>query len=246
MRFPRWLVAAVVGLLAPLATAVAQELHSVTGQVLDAAGKPVVGADVATFWGSDKGKMAPFNGAVTDKEGNFSLAMPFYGFPQALLAMDKERKTGGLIVCVFQEGKPAPKSIDIKLGPLVKVHGSFFCKELDRRPAWTNVYMTVAQRARVLQCTSTEASFSFLLPPGDYKFIGYGSDVQNLVKDLTLTADTPDLDLKTLDLAATVIARHKGKALPAWNVTDARGANKDVKLSDFKGKWVLVEFWGFW
>ncbi|HEV3443653.1 MAG TPA: hypothetical protein VG099_03365 [Gemmataceae bacterium] len=242
MRFRRWMAAAVLGLLVPI-MAVAQESQKVAGQVLDAAGKPVVGADVATFWSADKGKMAPFNGVPTDKEGKFSLSMQFYGFPQALLAMDKERKTGGLIVV---DGKAAPKSVEIKLGPLVKVRGSFFCKELDRRPVWTNVYMTVVPRVRVLQCTSTEAAFSFLLPPGTYQFMGYGSDIQNLTRDLTLTAEAPDLDLKTLDMAATVIARHKGKALPAWNVTDARGANKDVKLSDFKGKWVLIEFWGFW
>ena len=78
------------------------------------------------------------------------MSMQFYGFPQALLALDKERKTGGLIVV---DGKAAPKSIEIKLGPLVKVHGSFFCKELERRPAWTNVYMMVVPRVRVLQCT---------------------------------------------------------------------------------------------
>jgi hypothetical protein len=29
-------------------------------------------------------------------------------------------------------------------------------------------------------------------------------------------------------------------------VTDARGVKRDVQLSDFKGKWVLIEFWGFW
>jgi alkyl hydroperoxide reductase subunit AhpC len=36
-----------------------------------------------------------------------------------------------------------------------------------------------------------------------------------------------------------------GKALPDWTVTDAQNAKKDVKLADFKGKWVLLEFWGF-
>ena len=29
------------------------------------------------------------------------------------------------------------------------------------------------------------------------------------------------------------------------HITDARGINKDVQPSDFKGKWVLVDFWGF-
>jgi hypothetical protein len=36
-----------------------------------------------------------------------------------------------------------------------------------------------------------------------------------------------------------------GKTLPDWTVTDVRNAKKDVKLADFKGKWVLLEFWGF-
>jgi hypothetical protein len=136
--------------------------------------------------------------------------------------------------------------MEIKVGPLVKVHGDFFCKELNKKPTWTNVYMIAGPNARFFECSSNEAAFSFLLPPGNYKFWGYGTDVQNLTKDLTLSAETPDMDLKTLDMEATIIARHVGKAPPAWNVTDARGAKKEVKISDFKGKWVLMEFWGFW
>ena len=55
-----------------------------------------------------------------------------------------------------------------------------------------------------------------------------------------------DVDLKTLEVPATIIARHVGKAPPPWHVTDARGVNKEVQLADFKGKWVLLEFWGYW
>ena len=29
-------------------------------------------------------------------------------------------------------------------------------------------------------------------------------------------------------------------------VTDARGAKKAVRLEDYKGKWVFLEFWGYW
>ncbi|MGE5191819.1 MAG: TlpA family protein disulfide reductase, partial [Deltaproteobacteria bacterium] len=31
---------------------------------------------------------------------------------------------------------------------------------------------------------------------------------------------------------------------PQWNVTDARGVKKDVQIADFRGKWLLVGFWG--
>jgi hypothetical protein len=37
-----------------------------------------------------------------------------------------------------------------------------------------------------------------------------------------------------------------GKPAPSWHITDARGVGKDVTISDFKGKWVLLYFWGPW
>jgi len=98
----------------------------------------------------------------------------------------------------------------------------------------------------VLQCSSNEAKFSFRLPPGTYAFWGYGSDIQNHRRDLKVMADSKGVDLGTIDVPAEVIARHVGKAPPAWNVTDARGLKPTVKLEDLKGKWVLLEFWGFW
>lgn len=63
---------------------------------------------------------------------------------------------------------------------------------------------------------------------------------------MVLDADTPVVDLGTIDLRATEIAKHVGKAPPAWNVTDARGVAKSVQLSDYKGKWVIVELWAYW
>ena len=242
MRLPALMMTVLIGLAMPI-TLQAQEQKKAMGQVKDADGKPVAGVEVATFWGGETGSMQPFNGVKTDKDGKFTLTYPNYGMAQALLAMDKERKTGCM---VNLDPKADSKELEIKLGPLVKVHGDFFCKELNKKPVWTNVYMMTGPNIRVAQCGSQKATFSFSLPPGTYKFWGYGSDVQNVNKDLTLSADTPDVDLKTLDMEATIIARHIGKAPPAWKVTDARGAKKEVTLADFKGKWVLIEFWGFW
>lgn len=234
------IVAVMLGLL-PM-TARAQEEVKITGCVVDSAGKPVAGAEVATFWTSEKAKVTPYKGVATDAEGHFVLPLTFYGRGEALLALDKERKTGGLIVV---QPKEAAKPLEIKLSPLVHLHGKFECKELNKRPKWSNVYVQSGQ-ARIAMCISEEASFSFQLPPGAYKFWAYGSDIQDLKKDITLKADQLDLDMGTIDLPATIIARHKGKAPPAWHVTDARGVKKDVRLSDFKGKWVLLEFWGYW
>jgi hypothetical protein len=242
MKTKLW-VATSVALLALTVTSGGAETVTVHGRVVDAEGKPVAGAEVASFWLADSGSTQPYQGAVSDGKGEFTEKVTLGGRGVALMAMDKERKSGGVAVAEPKASEP----VVIKLGPTVRVHGEFFCKELNKRPSWTNVYMTwAATKDRVLQCSSRQAKFAFHLPVGAYKFWGYGTDITNSLQDLTLSADKRDVDLGTIDVPATVIAKHIGKPPPAWNVTDARGAKKDVRLEDFRGKWVLLEFWGYW
>src|SRR5947209_7109811 len=77
-------------------------------------------------------------------------------------------------------------------------------------------------------------------------FWGYGTDIKDVKQDLMLAADTPALDLNTVEAPATEIAKHKGKAPPAWHITDARGVKKEMMLADYKGKWILVDFFTHW
>jgi thiol-disulfide isomerase/thioredoxin len=215
----------------------------VTGQVTDEIGKPAAGVELASFWIADGDAMKAQQGVSTDARGRFSIKLTHWGRPVAVLALDRDRKTGGLFTL---DPKAPAKEVNLKLQPLARVQGNFFCKELNIKPTWTNVYMMTAGGTRFLQCSSTQAAFSFLLPPGAYKFWGYGDDIQSLKQDMTFTADRPMVDLQTLEVRATPIARHKGKAPPQWHITDARGVNKQVSLADYKGKWVLVDFFTHW
>lgn len=215
----------------------------VKGKVTDAAGKPVAGAEVASFWMADDNAMKAYQGASTDSQGLFSIKLSHYGRPVAVLALDQERKTGGLFTV---DPKAGAKEVSLKLAPTVRVQGNFFCKELNFKPTWTNVYMMTMGGERFLQCSSKQAAFSFPIPPGDYKFWGYGTDIENLKRDLKTPADKPTLDLGTLDVPGTPIAKHKGKAPPKWHVTDSRGVKKEASIDDYKGKWVLVDFFTHW
>ena len=222
----------------------AQNAQKVSGQAVDSAGKPIADAEISTSWTIQNGKLTAYQSAKTDAEGKYTLEVQFYGRTMALLAYDKDRKTGGLLLV---DPKEADKPATIKLGPLVSLHGDFFCKDLSKKPNWTNVMlMPSPSNARCLQCMSTNADFSVHLPPGKYQFQAYGTDIANLKKEVELTPDKSDVAMGTIDTPATVIAKHVGKAPPEWNVTDARGVAKTVKISDFKGKWVMIEFWGFW
>ena len=121
---------------------------------------------------------------------------------------------------------------------------------------------------RVAVCSSQKSRFEFWLPPGDYQLEAFGHttpphelasfqsvtlasgqrDVESGI--LELTPELPTIQDRINDAKAkgtwVDIQKRYGKPAPAWYVTDARGVDKDVTISAFKGKWVLLYFWGPW
>jgi len=231
-------------LLLLLAGWAAAEKVEIKGTVVDADGNPVAGVEVAPMWDASPKGMVAFRGVATNAKGEFTLPVDFHGRPIVVMAVDEERARGA--VTRFSK-KSIGKARELTLERLVRVHGRFSCTELGTAPPWTNVYVRyLPGNVRFLQCGSREAAFDFKLPPGDYQLYMYGSDVKSKSHGQWVEGDEGAIDLETIDLEATVVAKHYGKELPKWNVTAARGAEQGVKLSDFRGKWILLEFWGFW
>lgn len=124
---------------------------------------------------------------------------------------------------------------------------------------------------RLVLSGSVDARFEMALPPGRYFFEMYawrGKDSEEMSQirpdmEVLLTGKSLEVDLGTIRLPAYVphlgtrIARakaagtwndytkHYGEKLPAWQIADARGVKRDAQIRDFKGKWVLVYFWGW-
>jgi len=124
------------------------------------------------------------------------------------------------------------------------------------------------------QCGSVRGEFSFLLPPGTYDLAAYSEspsarmpkpherkakdapdDMPDYLSGIRIEVPaTAELDLGVL---AVELPKDKdgigrdyslfyGKAPPELAITDVVGVDKAVKLEDFRGKWVLIDFWAVW
>ncbi len=232
----RYLLLACVLVLAFATEAPARDTVTIKGTVKDLDDNPVAGVEVATIWLEGKSG----GGVLTGEDGAFELEARTYGRPAALMLMDKERKRGAVAIV-----KKTSEPVNIYLSTLVRVHGKLSCEDLGAAPGWTNTYLNLLpMRLRAARHMSEKAEFEFYLPTGRFQLHMYGTDVKG--RNRTIDVDSSEgleMDLGTIDLKATPIAKLYGKELPPWNVTDARGVDKDVKLADYKGKWVLLEFW---
>ena len=97
----------------------------------------------------------------TGPDGRFSLSIkeaPAF----TLVAMDRDRTRGGLVVIPKNY---AGADLEIRLGPLVRVHGSFTTSAADRRLGWTCAEISVpddperpADYTRLTGCGSFDSS----------------------------------------------------------------------------------------
>jgi hypothetical protein len=221
---------------------------TVTVKVVDADKNAVAKADVATFWNVKDGAMKPSEdkslATVTDADGRAVLRIEDWGRKRAVLVLSPDRKLGGMVgVSKANDGK----EVSVTLRPTVRVKGTLMCKELNFKPAWANTIVTLSGFGGYFaQDITKSATLDFVLPAGTYTLSSYGGDVVGTKQTITLAADRLEHDCGTIDLKASPIAKLRGKTAPDWFIADARGVKADVKLADYKGKWVYIEFWGFW
>jgi hypothetical protein len=218
---------------------------TVTVKAVDAEKRAMAKAEVALFWTVRDGETVKRNGeAVTDETGKAVLQVDDWNEKRPVLVLSADRKLGGIAgVSKAEDGK----EVMVTLAPTVRVKGKLVCTELGGKPAWANTIITSdGFRAGLAQSMGQSAEFEFMLPPGKYALQSYGTDVQQLRQNFTLAASEPEYDVGTLDLKASALAKLRGKPAPAWEITDARGVKRGLNVADYKGKWIYLEFWGFW
>jgi thiol-disulfide isomerase/thioredoxin len=257
----------------PVAAADVSYFWRANGPYYDDHGKPIERSD-AELRKEPIGEMAPLGDkpAKTGRDGRFVLSIhPGFFF---VMAIDKSRRSGGLVFLPLGNGpaeieiRLAPL-IRVKgslEGPAPGERPSWtyvytLVPEDPARPL---------AMPRLVGCGSYEARFAMSLPPGRYFLDAYRFDGENTdriaridpSKEILLTAKSPEVDLGVLRLPAyqlttqgkknqakaagrwSAYSQHYGEKVPRWNAVDGRGVRKDAQASDFKGKWLLVDFWG--
>jgi thiol-disulfide isomerase/thioredoxin len=227
-------------------TAEASTIVRVTGQVVDAAGKPVAGARVGGYWISEQGgPLKSERPAVSGADGRFSLEIELFRFDQALMVFDPTGQLGGVATIGI---KSPQQPISLKLLPLGRIRTQFTSEKSD--VPLSESFLTLLLPPNKLQlgyARSRASTFDLQLPPGRYTLQVEGGGDNHEMDSREVTVEPGKVvDLGEIKLTLSPRARLYGKPAPAWHFADARGVAKSAQPKDFKGKWVALEFWGYW
>jgi hypothetical protein len=221
------------------------DVKEIKGRVVDGEGKPVAGVPIAAFWTIKDGAWTPGGAllATSDELGAFAQKVLWPARPTAYVALEKDGKRGGIVVI---DNASVGSAQEIRLAPMATVTGSFDFKECGAAVPLLVSLMARPAETFIGQMQLTGEKLQLRLPPGEYALRTFSHDAETFDTSFTVPADKSEVDLGALAIHPSILARSYGKEPPAIGVTDARGVGKDFKLSDLKGKWVLLDFWGYW
>ena len=235
------------GLFLALRPARAGGTFTVTLLIVDAAGKPVPGAEASTMWNVREGPILAYNGVTTGPDGRAILTIDDWNEKRPVLILSADRNSG----CVASASRAeAGQEVRAKLVPTARVSGSYTCSELRSQKPDNAITLVGADGFRLSACfiqsITKTGGFDFRLPNGKYELTMYATDTERKRRLITIDATNPVSDLGAIDLPAAKLAKLQGNPAPPLTVTEARGVDAKVTLANFKGKWVALEFWGWW
>jgi thiol-disulfide isomerase/thioredoxin len=208
----------------------------------------------------------------TGPDGRFTIKDPDPYF--TVMAMDPSRRQGGIALIPKSEGAEPLEIRLLPLATIRgSFEGPGTGQQPHWTHVYIHVPPDPSRpihSTRLVSCGSFEAKFEIRLPPGKYTLEAYSQAADldqfegQLVPNRTFMLENgnTDLDLgrlrlmshrpyrQTLEDKAKAegswqdYTQHYGESPPPWYATDARGVSKDAGITDFRGKWVLIDFWG--
>lgn len=222
----------------------------VTVTVVDSGDKPVAGASVfhlMSLWRDrDKESKPEWKYWEIGKTGADGTVQVHYEDLRDRLAAARDadhKLTGFTIVspASLQTG-----AVKVVLQPECHLSGTMVCdefKKLGKPIEWTNVHLRHAG-IRIGTC-SDPGKFEFQVPPGTYTLDAYGTNLLHKNVEVTVPTGQSELQVPPIALAASRLVMLEGRPAPELNpVLGWKG--QPVKLADLRGKYVLLDFWGYW
>jgi uncharacterized protein (TIGR03067 family) len=224
----------------------------ITVVVRDQAGKPAVGASIFQFMSLHRDpkkrdaspEWAYSEITKTRTDGTARVAYDDLSFCP-IAVRDADRKLTG-----FASVSPASSlsgTVNVILTPERLVRGKIVCDALTKagKPiGWTYAYLLYAGQ-RIGGCALTPGEFEFQIPPGSYSLDVYGENLRDKHVDVTVPEGQSEFQVPPISLIASRLKWLEGYPAPELDgVVAWRGA--PVKLADLKGKYVLIDFWGYW
>ena len=212
---------------------------NVSGTFVDAAGLPLPGAELTRYFLSTHGQMSAFEPLKADAGGHFAGKITPYKLPMVYLAMDKERNLGARVTLTEES---VAKPLRVVLEPLAELSYRIQI-ENGYEPASLAASMGVSDPATVVLLSYDTGPYK--LPAGEYELKFGGNEIAAWRRPVKIRAGEK-LDLGLFQLSLTPIAANVGRPAMPIDFAEARGVPADFNVSDLKGKWVLIEFWGYW
>ncbi len=248
---------------APVDDADVATFWGANGNWWDEAGELLPEAKAGQLW-TNEGELVPIprNMAERQPDGKFRLAVD--GLIQvSVFAVDQRHERGGIALV---DVSMADTTIPIAIGPLVRVTAEVYCSEVGKTPEWSSVRVfpvgDQGAHQSVTVCGSFQGKISLLLPPGLYEFRGNSQSPSARIRTpdgqlgirVEIPRDQTSLDLGILDVTRARdasgrvldVSQYYGKEPPELAITDARGVSQEIQLADYRGKWVLLDFWAVW
>ena len=223
----------------------------VSGIVLGADGKPAAGVSVSDSWKYDTTWQAS-GGTKTDADGKFTITVgSIPEQPARSCRIIAANETHAAII--FAKLDDLKSEIKLTLTPLVNVTAAL--KPTEGFPLTDGSYFSIywdSPSFYMGYAAFKDGKVSIALPAGTYRYMFRAGRAYRYSRG-SFEAKGEATDLGAIDLVVNPIALHYGKPAPAINISYVRNLPEDledkgaqVTLADFKGRWVMVEFWGFW
>ncbi|MDB5345346.1 MAG: resA 7 [Schlesneria sp.] len=233
--------------------------HPFSVKLVDEDGKPVEGATVGVFpYIGEKGSALTIDdgigwhymyGATSDADGIATLSDGAIGMDLACVVA---RHTGRQLTAVWKidSGKlnSAKTAETIVLHLACRVSGKLVCRDLtDRnRPIGGTTAILSFGGGRALTCFSTDQTFQFFAPPGDYELQSHGANLHIVKTGVQIKPGQRELDLGSIEQPATRLALLIGEPAPEFSGVKCWKNSPGVNVADLKGKCVILDFWGYW